>query len=105
MVQTLPKQMISLVKSLLTMFILVGIKGVSERFGDRAFLDSSVTTDRVNTCVFWFDKTIFFTIRTQRLLLKLSKAAQSQFCCTSPIDFAACSPPQQNCQMIADTEA
>ena len=56
-------------------------KGASERFGDPAFLDSLVATDRWNTCVFWFDMTIFFTIRTQRLLLKLSKAAKSQFCC------------------------
>ena len=30
---------------------------------------------------FWFDKTAFFRIRSQKLPFKLSKAAQSQFCC------------------------
>ena len=54
------------------------VKGANgERFGDPAFLDSLVASDQLKARVFWFDKTTFFTIRTQSLLLKLSMAAQS----------------------------
>ena len=58
-----------------------GLKEASEQFSDPAFLYSSIATDRWNTCVFCFDKTTFFTIRTQRWLLKLFMPAQSRFCC------------------------
>ena len=78
------------------------IKGASESFGDPAFLYSFVASDQLNT-FFWFEKQLYLQSGPKGCLWNFLRLLNHDFAACSPIDFAASSPPQQDCQMIADT--
>ena len=68
------------------------VKEASERFGDLAFLDSLVVTDRWNTFFFGLISRLSLQSRPKGRFWNFLRLPNHDFAASSPIDFATSSP-------------